>query len=521
MNLSFLKRFRVLFSGIVLILFLILFIDFTNLIPEGVYDTALFLQFIPSLLLFKKLFTVAGLGFILIIILNLVFGRVYCSFLCPLGVLQDVISFSAKKIRRLKRYKYVYQKPLSWLRYGFLGLFILGLLSGLTIIVSLLDPYSIFGRISSGILRPVIVKGNNLIASILQKLEIYSLFHVDLKPEHWSILAVSLFFLILIIVLSVKKGRLYCNTVCPVGTFLGLLSKFSVLKISIDKDTCTSCRLCERACKSGCIHIPNQTVDFSRCVNCYNCLTVCPVNSVKYSFKPIKNRRETEKNRIASSNTNRRHFLAVVALILTARKAKSQKVVSNNATVPVKKTVPVSPPGSISVEKFNLACTACHLCISACPTHVLQPSYTEYGLIGFMQPVLDNYAGFCNFDCVKCGEVCPTGAIELLDLEKKKLTQIGISKFVKENCIVVTEGTDCGACAEHCPTKAVHMVPYKDNLVIPEVNEDICIGCGACEYPCPTTPYKAIYVEGNAVHQLAQKPAETEQKKEIEDDFPF
>jgi ferredoxin len=521
MNLSFLKRFRVIFSGLVLVLFLIVFIDFTNLIPEKVYDTTLFLQFIPSLLIFKKLFTIAGVGFILIIAINLIWGRVYCSFICPLGILQDVISFIAKKVKRLKRYKYVYQKPLSWLRYGFLGLFIVGLLSGLTVIVSLLDPYSIFGRISSGVFRPLVVKGNNMAVSILQKFDIYTLFHVDLKPQHWSVFAVSLFFLILITVLSVNNGRLFCNTVCPVGTFLGLISKWSIFKISIDKETCTSCKLCERVCKAGCINIPDQTVDVSRCVNCYNCLTVCPVDSVRYSTKSIKNNVEKEKIANKKINPNRRHFLALVALIFTARKANSQKIVSNNATVPIERTVPVSPPGSISVEKFNLACTACHLCISACPTHVLQPSYTQYGLIGFMQPVLDNHAGFCNFDCVKCGEVCPTGAIELLNLEEKKVTQIGISKFVKENCIVVTEGTDCGACAEHCPTKAVHMVPYKDNLVIPEVNEDICIGCGACEYPCPTTPYKAIYVEGNAVHKLAEKPEETEQKKEIEEDFPF
>ena len=521
MNLSFLKPFRIIFSVIVLVLFLILFVDFTNLIPEKVYDTALFLQFIPSLLILKKLFTVAGIGFIIIIALNSIWGRVYCSFLCPLGILQDVISFISKKVRRLKRYKYAYRKPLSWLRYSLLGIFIIGLFSGLTVIVSLLDPYSIFGRIFSGLFRPVVVEGNNLVVWILQKFDVYSLFRVDLKLEHWSVVAVSVFFLVLIVVLSVKKGRLYCNAVCPVGTFLGLISKFSVFKISIDKDTCTSCKLCERVCKAGCINIPNQIVDFSRCVSCYNCLTVCPVDSVKYSASLLQSKSETKKITSTDSNSNRRQFLAILALIFTARKAQSQKVVSNTATVPVKRTIPVSPPGSISVEKFNLSCTACHLCISACPTHVLQPSYTEYGLIGFMQPVLDNDAGFCNFDCVKCGEVCPTGAIELLPIEEKKLTQIGKSKFVKENCIVETEGTDCGACAEHCPTKAVHMVPYKNNLVIPEVNEDICIGCGACEHPCPTTPYKAIYVEGNTVHQLAEKPKETEQKKEIEEDFPF
>lgn len=519
MNHSYLKKIRVIFSVLYFLLILLLFVDFTHLIPKQFYNIPLFLQFTPSFLTLKNAFLLSGLGFIFIVIITYLFGRVYCSFICPLGILQDLVAFITKKVKRIKRYKYKYQRAYNWIRYSFLSLFILGLLSGFSILVSLLDPYSIFGRMSSELFRPVLVAANNITDAALQKFDVYSFYRVDLSLSHWIIISTTLFYLLLIIVLTVLKGRIYCNTICPVGTILGLVSRLSVFKIRIDKNTCTSCRLCEKVCKAGCIDIPNQQVHFDRCVSCYNCLTICPVNSVLYTNKTDKS--GTLKNVHPVKPNSRRNFLAIIALIFTVKKAKTQELVSNNAMFPAERTTAVSAPGSISIEHFNDLCTACHLCISACPTQVLQPAYTDYGIIGFMQPVMDNHSGFCNFDCIKCGEVCPTSAIQVLKIEDKRLTQIGIAKFVKQNCIVETEGTDCGACAEHCPTKAVRMVPYKNNLVIPEVTEDICIGCGACEYACPTTPYKAIYVEGNAVHLTAKKPMQNEQEVEISDDFPF
>jgi len=175
------------------------------------------------------------------------------------------------------------------------------------------------------------------------------------------------------------------------------------------------------------------------------------------------------------------------------------------------------------VEHFSSHCTACHVCVSACPTQVLSPSFLEYGIAGIFQPKMNYTASYCNFDCVLCGQVCPTGAILPLDSALKKQVQIGKVRFVKDDCIVVTKKKDCGACSEHCPTKAVKMVPYEQKLVVPEVNDEICVGCGACEHACPVQPRKAIYVKSNPVHGTAKKPKveKMEQSFDSKQDFPF
>ncbi len=216
------------------------------------------------------------------------------------------------------------------------------------------------------------------------------------------------------------------------------------------------------------------------------------------------------------------YFFLVHKLVLKAQE-KIIEVYKENTT-PVIRNSAVSPPGSISIENFTDNCTACHLCVSSCPTQVLQPSFLEYGILGIMQPRMDYIAGYCNYDCTICTEVCPSGAIQNRSSESKKLIQLGKAKFIKENCVVYTQKTDCGACAEHCPTKAVRMeLDIEVNKKAPHIDEEICVGCGACEYACPTKPYKAIYVEGNPVHQIAKKPKEEklEEVIDLKEEFPF
>jgi ferredoxin len=156
---------------------------------------------------------------------------------------------------------------------------------------------------------------------------------------------------------------------------------------------------------------------------------------------------------------------------------------------------------------------------------VLQPAFLEYGLGGMFMPKMNYEASYCNFDCVVCTQVCPTEAIRPLTMEQKHRVQIGVSKLIKNICVVVEKKTACGACSEHCPTKAVEMVPYLGTLKIPEINEKLCVGCGACEHACPTKPVRAIYVEPLNYHRVAMKPKKKvempKEVKKVEGDFPF
>ncbi len=520
----FLKISRVAIALIFIIATASIFNDIYEWIPERYLKGILFLQFIPSLLKFIEIASLSVIGFAVIILVTLLFGRIYCSTICPLGIMQDIISWIAKK--RSKRSLFFKTKigyPI-W-RYSFLALTIASLAAGFALIVTLLDPYSQAGRIFNYVLNPIIVTLNNGVAFIAQKLNIYSIYKVSYLEFSLPIILITFGSLGLIGYMAYKRGRLFCNTICPVGTFLGLISKVSWFKIKLNPSNCTKCAKCIGVCKSECINLKTFKVDTSRCVDCFNCLTVCNDNAIHFKPQFLKNPSITSN--LKNTKPGRREAILTLASLAVGSKllAASDKLKNDSnfkKLIQIKKNSPISPPGSKSVERFNSICTGCGLCISACPTKVLQPATIQYGLIGFMQPHLDYSVGNCNLGCTNCGSICPTGAILEVTNEQKETLQLGKVVFVKDNCIVFTEGTDCGACSEHCPTKAVDMVAYKDELMIPEVNQDICIGCGACEHPCPLPPkYKAIYVDGNPVHLAAKKPEKTEQQEVIQEDFPF
>jgi len=540
MKYAWLKKLRVVISLLFLVALSTLFLDYKRLIPESWFAPVLWLQFVPSLLKFLNLFTLSVLGFAVVLVLTLLFGRVYCSTICPLGILQDVISWISRKFKSKKKNRYGHTKPHNLLRYTLLIAAAVVLIFGSAWLVLLLDPYSIFGRLMTYFAKPLVVGANNLVAPLFEKIGVYgTITPVDLKPVPVAAYFFPVVILGLVVWMSVTKGRLYCNTVCPVGTFLGFLSKFSLFRIRLDASTCTLCRACEFVCKFSCIDLETFEVDASRCVTCFNCVSSCKFDAAFYTPLKKKDGLPGAGARIESRKQEeipeRRKFVSGMLAIALGSQAvqqqpdtlKSGKPVPKNAkptTVKEKKNYPVSPPGSVGLRNFNDQCTACSLCIDACPTDVLQPSFLQYGITGIMQPHMDYHSGFCNYDCIRCGEVCPTGAILPLIPVDKRLAKIGGAVFIKDNCIVHTDKTDCGACSEHCPTKAVHMVPYEGTLVIPQVEDEICIGCGACEHACPTTPYKAIYVDGNPLHLVAEKPRVEKAKNPLEEtggDFPF
>lgn len=514
-----LKRIRVVIAALFFICFFIVFADFRSIVPTEYFDILLFLQFAPSLLRFHDIGTLAASGFLVVIILTILSGRTYCSFLCPLGIGQDIMSRIGGRFRK-KFKRYGYKRPFTIVRYSLLAITLIVTVGWGIYFFTLLDPYSIFGRFMTYFIKPVILFINNFVAGILGKFDVYYLSHIPVKPFALVAYSIPAAFFILIGTLSLTKGRLYCNMICPVGTFLGLLSKISIFRIKLDETACTRCGRCALGCKSSCIDFLNHDIDVTRCVDCFDCITICQQKALSYGVVNLKKKpHETDESRrkvIAGSL-----FLLFGIPGVSYGQEKNIPKPKKDSTVKENRTFPVCPPGSGGIEDFNIDCTACSLCINACPNGVLQPAVNQYGIAGFMQPVLDYHKGFCAFNCTICTDICPTNALRPLALEAKKLTQIGKAIFIKDNCIVKTEKTACGACSESCPTKAVHMIPYEGNLVIPEVTADICIGCGHCENSCPTVPYKAIYVDGNEIHIAAKKPENKESDIKTPVEFPF
>jgi ferredoxin len=536
-----LKLFRVvvalaIFAGLTAAL-----VDFRGALPPRIGHWLASAQFVPSLMALLT-GTSLALGALIILVATLAAGRVYCSAICPLGILQDVIAHVASWWPGRKSPRRRYAPPVNWLRQSMLAVTLAGVVAGWAgLTLAALDPYSNFGRIASGLFRPLLTLANNAMVGPANAIGLTSLYRVE---PHWAgtgMLSASAFLLVLLLVLVAWRGRIYCNTLCPVGTLLGWLARMAAFRLEIDKGACTKCAECLRICKAHCIELRSGAIDFSRCVACYDCIGACDHGGIGHHWSwrrhqpaavpPVSDPAPA----IAVRDPARRAFIAGAATALAASFGASARLHAgpsapnrdqpelddaHRAGAGNARNV-ICPPGSGSITRFLDRCTACQLCVSACPTHVLQPTWTAYGLDGLMKPRMDYTTAFCNYECRVCGEACPSGAITLLDLPEKQVTQIGEARFEKEKCIVVVKGTDCAACSEHCPTKAVYTLPYGDNLRLPTVNRDLCIGCGGCEYACPAQPAKAITVSSKRQHGRAKKPVEQKAALPPAGDFPF
>lgn len=432
------------------------------------------LQFLPSCMALNF----AAIAFVLL--LTLVFGRIYCSVICPMGVFQDLVirvhKLLSPKGRKPKRH---FVKEPRIVRYGVLALVIVTALTFSQLLLTVLAPYSAYGRMVRSIVG--LSRGESLAPALL-------------------ITAAAT--LVVICVCAWIWGRGWCNTVCPVGSVLGLVSRFSLFKVSIDQSQCVSCRKCEKGCKSSCIDIDTHTIDHSRCVDCFDCLDSCPKGGIKFRFslpRKAKTGPVTE-----SVDKGRRAFMATTALVGSslALGAQNKRLDGGLADV-IDKTSPerserLVPFGAESVKDFYDRCTACQLCVSNCTNGVLRPS-TDIG--HFLQPQMGYEKGWCRPECTTCSQVCPAGAIRPLKAEEKLTHKIGTAKVNLSLCLAAKDEAGCGNCSRHCPVGAVRMVKTDGyHRSIPVVAEAQCIGCGACEYLCPARPISAITVDGISVH---------------------
>lgn len=471
------------------------------------------IQFIPALLALN----VGALLFI--VALTLLMGRIYCSIICPLGVMQDVIAWFRKK-----KNKYSYSPAKNTLRLIVLVLAFAFLVLNVGWLAGLLFPYSTYGRIVSNLVAPIYKLANNGLAALAEHYGSYAFYEVDVWVKSISALIIALLTWGIIAVLAWKNGRTWCNTICPVGTLLGLISRHSLLKMTIDTEKCKNCRKCERNCKAACIDLETHTVDYSRCVVCGNCELQCAHDAIKFTSLPPSFSKER-----SGTNEGRRAALTSVALLAGTAIAKAQAKVEPKTTdggladlIKKKKTHReklITPPGSLSIRNLRTHCTACQLCIDACPNDVLRPSSS---LDRFMQPEVSFERGYCRPECNRCSQVCPTSAIQPITIEQRTAIQVGHAVWTRDLCIPVKDEKPCGLCARKCPAQAIQMVPlqagvhqdgwrWKDAdgqeiprekvLLIPVINEEKCIGCGACENLCPSNPISAIHVEGHEVHR--------------------
>ena len=580
-----LKIFRVIAATAIFIAALLSFLNFSM---GWETNHILHIQFVPALLSLAAGTLGVALPLIILLLLTLIFGRVYCSFLCPTGILQDIIGRLARPFTRRHRRTRTnphspgagahntsagshsasatagsststsistsagYHKPHSILRYIILIatglLFALGLAWPLT----LLDPYSLFGKIASQFFGSIEIFLNNALANIFPNSIPYL--------KYTSIATVSFIYgtiaLVTLILFSAAHGRLYCNTICPVGTLLGLIGSKSLFQIRIDSNACKHCNACAKNCKSNCIDIKGQKVDTERCVVCFNCLQHCKFGALHYSLRrPAASSTGTSATSANAASSTSSTSATSASAASTPPSGKIDKglrttlaglaglgtaIIANKGTgsrfIPIKeyreKHLPenlrasqelgIMPPGAGTLEHFKQNCTGCYACVAACPGDVIKPATFEYGPDGILLPTLKYNGHFCGYECNACSSACPSGALSPLTLKEKKRTAIGKAIYMAGKCIVFQAGTDCGACDEHCPTKAITMVPVpgKSFLYYPKLNRDLCIGCGGCEYICPQKP-KAIKVVALADQSLAQEPTDDVQQEVEVNDFGF
>lgn len=524
-----LKSIRVTLSIIFFACITWLFLDFTGLAAHW-FGWMPRIQFLPALLS-GSILTVCGL-----IIATLVLGRVYCSVICPLGVMQDVINWVSNRFGR-RRFRFRFSKAKTVLRLSVLLLFVIAFIIGIAPLVDLLAPYSAYGRIAQNILAPVYGAANNILAFFAEKADSYMFYHKDIYIRSLSTFGIATVTLVILAILAWRNGRTYCNTICPVGTILGYLSKFALLRPMINTDKCVNCSLCGRQCKASCIDTKNHKIDYSRCVTCFDCLNNCTHGAIYYGFcNPFKKSAKqsgTNEKPAGTAKTDkaadapkarteatqqtadkgavdagRRNFIvgAAIATGAAAAYAQAKKVDGGLAVIEDKKVprrvTPIVPPGAKSLTNLAEHCTGCQLCVANCPNGVLRPSSD---LKRLMQPESSYEIGYCRPECTACSDVCPTGAIISLDEADKSSIQIGHAVWIAKNCIVNTDDVECGNCARHCPVGAIHMVASdpddEESRKIPVVNDERCIGCGACENLCPARPFSAIYVEGHEKHR--------------------
>ena len=377
--------------SIALIIFILAIIAMAGLFyPVHIFD----IQLTPVLQrVFCDFSIIALVLFISVAVITLLFGRIYCSLICPMGIFQEIICLIRNKNNNETGKSYPFKYFIAALTMGLL-------IGGSALFIRYIDPYTLFGSAATLSLTGIIA-------------------------------------IIIIGVLAVFKNRLFCTDICPVGCILGLLAKVSLFKIYIEKDKCMSCSLCERSCPAGCIDSKEQTVRNETCIKCFKCLGKCYKNAIKYGIKP--------KEEIKFNIKRRELIISASALIVFAGTIKYGLAEAGKAVKKFKDII--LPPGAFNPQRMFNKCLNCNLCIEACPNKILTKANDNFGAVHINYEQGEKY---CKYDCNECSKVCPSGAIKRIPLEEKQHTRIAMAVINQDKC------TGCGICNIECPAKAIY-----------------------------------------------------------------
>jgi len=444
------------------------------------------------------------------VVVTLLLGRVFCGWVCPLGTVHAVFTWSRRYLRA-KRLQNDGWSP--WQRgkyYALAGFLILALLGVQW--VGVFDPICVLYRSVATALYPgmqySVEEGAGAIydadphAGPLHLKAISEPVYQFLRSRvfQWRRQVFSgggaiLLFFIAIVLLNLYKPRFWCRYLCPLGGLLGVCSQRPVLRLE-SSEKCTECGLCARQCPAAADpDKPNQW-RATECYGCWNCVKACNRNAISFKFKspipaPSEAKLDLSKRAVLSAGVG-----GAAGLVLFRLPPAAQGRIYNPELI--------RPPGSRAEAEFLARCIRCGLCMKVCPTNGLQPTGLEAGLEGIWSPMLVPRVGYCEYNCNLCGQVCPTGAIEKLALEAKQKVKMGLATVDRTRCLPYAYNRECLICEEHCPVskKAIYFVPaeleLRDGRTItqkqPCVDPDLCIGCGICENVCVLRDRPAIRV---------------------------
>ncbi len=451
----------------------------------------LFLHLDPSAALAAGLAArawVAGLGWCALLLgLTLVLGRFFCGYVCPLGTSVDLADGLVRKDRPPAPADAAPRR----LKYGVLALLATAAAAGVSFAV-FLSPVPVAARLYGLVLAPAARLAGDLglaaARPLADALDLPSIAYADIAAYRFRLSWFSAGFALALFAFAVKAPRFWCRAVCPAGAVFALCSRRPLMGRRVGPD-CIDCGKCQRACPMGAIGDDPRSTDAAECIVCRTCARVCPVDAVDFSagrttragFSP--GRRVVLRGALAGAGA------AAVTLTgaehLLSAEGPGQLVPPNR----------IRPPGSVTERGFLSRCIRCGACMAACPTNTLQPMALEIGVTGLFSPVVTPRVGPCDPHCTRCGDVCPTGAIQALPPSDRIWARVGTAYVVRRQCLAWEYDRKCLVCDEVCPYGAVSLRRVEGVAVpVPFVDERRCSGCGYCEHHCPIVSEKAIRV---------------------------